>query len=528
MDDTRSWAEAVAISQGKIVYVGDDAGSESYLTGQARVLELDGKMVLPGFHDSHVHPVESAVELGQCDLIGPESQEQVFAAIRECAAENPDREWITGAGWDLPLFPDANPSKGDLDRLVPDRPVYLGSVDGHSAWVNSRALELAGITASTPDPPKGRIEREPKTGEPSGTLREYPAMDLVPVPQPTAEDYVEAARRALAMANRFGITSLQEADATDPGLEAYAELDRRGELTVRLVAALETDPARGEEQIPELIQKRDKYSGTRLRADAVKLYADGVIEPRTAAVLEPYLDGSGRGELNWEPELLETMVLRLDEEGFQIHIHAIGDRGVRVSLDALQAHRQSSGRTDARHHIAHLQLIDPEDIPRFAELGVIANFQALWAYADTYIAELTAPALGPERSRWLYPIGSVVRTGTMIVGGSDWYVSSMNPLDAIQVALTRKGLDDPRGKPWIPEERVDLDTMLAAYTINGAYLNRQEETTGSLEPGKLADLIVLDRNLFQIPPEEIHQAKVLLTLLEGMEVYRDARFPFID
>jgi hypothetical protein len=278
-------------------------------------------------------------------------------------------------------------------------------------------------------------------------------------------------------------------------------------------------------QIPRLIELRKKYQGRRLRANTVKIFADGVIEAHTAALLEPYLDQpDNRGKANWEPDAFNQLVTALDREGFQIHVHAIGDRAIRLALDAFEAARAANGSRDSRHHIAHLELIHPQDWPRFRRLGVIANFQPLWAWADPYITQLTEPILGPERSRWLYPIASLVKTGALMVGGSDWSVSSMNPLDAMQVAITRRGLTDAAGPAWIPEERVDLPTMIAGYTINGAYVNFQETETGSIEVGKAADLIVLDRNLFEIPAPEIHRVKVLLTRLAGKEVFRDPTF----
>ena len=526
VDAQRSWAAAVAIAGGRIVYVGDDAGAEKFRGDATAVLELGGKMVLPGFHDSHVHPVSSGIELGQCDLNGLTSLQEIFEKIRTYAGENPHKSWIVGAGWDLPIFPNANPTKEMLDQIVGDRPAFLTAADGHSAWANSRALEFAGITKDTPDPAEGRIERVAETGEPSGTLRER-AMDLVSahVPELTAEDYLNGGRAGVQKANRFGITSLQEANAQGRILEAYAELERRGELTARVLAAQHVDPKKDVAQIAELVQLREKFHGKNLHATAAKIFADGVIESRTAAMLEPYLDRPGDcGIANLEADQFEHLATALDSAGFQIHIHAIGDRAVRMALDALAAAQRANGPREARHHIAHLELIDPQDIPRFKALGVVANFQPLWAYADLYITELTEPALGPERSRWLYPIASVAKTGAIIAAGSDWSVSSMNPLDAMQVAVTRRALDDTTGPAWHAEELVDLPAIIAAYTINGAYVNHQEKETGSIEVGKAADVIVLDRNLFRIPVHEIHRAKVLLTLLEGKEVYRAESF----
>jgi hypothetical protein len=526
MDAARTWAEAVAIDDGRIVYVGAKDGLKPWLGARTKLVDLQGKMVLPGFHDSHVHPISGGIELGECNLNGLDTQEQIFDAIRSYAGQNPNAPWIRGGGWDLPIFSNANPHKSLLDQIVPDRPVFLSAADGHSAWINSKALQIAGITKNTPDTPNGRIERDLQTGEPTGALRED-AMALVSkhLPEHTPEDYANGLRRGLEMANRFGITSLQEASADENILAAYMELDRRGELTARVVAAMEADPAQGVAQIPRLKELRQKYQGARLRANAVKIFADGVIEARTAAVLEPYLDKPGDlGKANLDPEVFKRLVTALDREGFQVHVHAIGDRAIRMALDAFQSAVSANGKRDSRHHIAHLELFNPQDIPRFRQLGVIANFQPLWAYADPYITELTEPALGPARSRWLYPIASMLNTGAVMACGSDWSVSSMNPLDAMQVAITRRGLEDSTGAAWIPQELVELPAMLAGYTINGAYVNFEETATGSIEAGKAADLIVLDRNIFEIPAPTIHRAKVLLTLLAGKEVFRDSTF----
>ncbi len=340
------------------------------------------------------------------------------------------------------------------------------------------------------------------------------------IPDNTAEEYLNGLKVGLDLAHRFGITAIQEASADKTLLETYATLARTGELGLRVNAAQYVDPDQGEAQIAELVNRRSQYRIGSLRADSAKIFVDGVLESHTAALLEPYLDRpNDSGAPLLSAELLNRLAAALDKAGFQIHIHAIGDRAVRMALDCFAAARKANGRSDCRHTIAHLELIDPQDIPRFRTLEAVANFQALWAYADPYITRLTEPILGPQRSRWLYPIGSVVKTGALIVGGSDWSVSSLNPLDAIQVAVTRRGPEEGDGPAWIPQEKVDLGTMLAAYTINGAYLNHQEKLTGSLEIGKAADLIVLDRDLFKIPASDIHKTRVVLTLLEGRTVY---------
>jgi predicted amidohydrolase YtcJ len=539
VDAARSWAQAVAVRDGRLVYVGTEAGAGAFVGPATVVRNLPGGMVLPAFHDSHVHPLSGGVELARCDLNNATSREEVFARVRAYAAAHPQDRWIVGGGWDLPLFPNAAPTRQELDALVPDRPAFLSAADGHTAWVNSAALRAADVTAATADPPNGRIEREAGSRQPSGTLRED-AMELVTTHLPpwTAADREEGLRRGLALAASFGIAALVDASVDADDLAAYRALEARGELTARVVASLYWDPVKGETdadgQLAELARLRASCVGPRLRATAVKIFADGVIEAGTAALLDPYMlppaagaSGAGqpdtardRGMLNLTPEAFARAATRVDQAGFQIHVHAIGDRAIRVAFDALAAARAANGPRDARHHLAHIQLFEPADVPRFRQLGVIANFQGLWAYADPYITDLTEPVLGAARSRWLYPMRSVADTGAMIVGGSDWSVSSMNPLDAIEVAITRRDPAAGPGAAWIPEERIGLDTAIAAYTINGAYLAFDEAETGSLEVGKAADLIVLDRNLFAIPAEQISDTKVLLTLLAGRETYR--------
>ncbi len=520
VDAARSWARAVAVRDGRIVYVGGDSVPAGLIGPGTEVVDLAGATVLPGFQDAHVHPISGGAELGECPLHSLTTAAAVVDSIRACAAAGGDSGWVRGGGWQLPLFPSANPSKALLDKAVPDRPAAIEAADGHSLWLNSRALALAGITRETPDPPNGRIEREPGTGEPSGTLRES-AMDLVDgaLPERTAAQLAAGLERAQREAAAFGITSVFAATASEADLETYAAADRAGKLTVRVTAAVYA----GEH--PDTIVERarswrERYARGRVRPIAVKLFQDGVIEARTAALLVPYLDRAGdAGSANFDQPVLDTLVADLDREGFQVHVHAIGDRAIRMALDAFEHARQRNGPGDIRHAITHLQLVDPADLPRFGELGVVANFEALWANGDEYLTELAEPALGSARSRWLYPIASLVRSGAVVSGGSDWPVSSLNPIEAIQVGITHRSPGDTTAA-WNPAERVDLATMIALYTINAAYALHQEKETGSIEVGKLADLAVLDRNLFELPANRIHEAKVVRTLLEGRTVYR--------
>ncbi len=521
MDAARSLSAALALRNGRIAYVGAEDGLAPFIGPATRVVDLEGRTVLPGFHDSHVHPVSGGVELLLCDLNGSADLPELVVRLRGCVERLGERPWLTGGGWDLTLLPGGVADRRTLDAILPDKPAFLTSADGHSAWVNSKALALAGIDATTPDPEGGRIEREPD-GAPVGTLRES-AASLVGrlVPPVTDEERLQGLRLAVAMAHRFGITALHEASAGPATLAAYDALDRAGELGLHVTVAQHLGPEDGPEALAELVARRAAPHGPHVAVTAVKLFADGVIEGGTAALLEPYVGRPGSGIPNWSAERLRETVVALDRERFQIHIHAIGDRAIRESLDALEAAQRANPPRDRRPLLAHVQLIDPAEIPRFRALGVTADLQTLWAYADPYIRDLTEPFLGPARSRWLYPFGSLQRAGAPLAAGSDWSVSSMNPWPAIEVALTRRGpAESVAGAAWNPDERLDLATMLAAYTIGGARAAFRERATGSIEVGKSADLVVLDRDPYATPAPELSEVVVLWTLFEGREVHR--------
>lgn len=524
VDAARSWGTAVAVKDGRIVYVGADSVPEGLVGPGTETVELAGKMVLPGFQDGHVHLLAGGVELRECTLFTLESAAAIVDSIRSCAAARPDAPWVRGAGWELTAFPDANPSKALLDRIVPDRPALFDAADGHSAWANTAALELAGITRHTPDPPDGRIERDARTGEPSGALRES-AISLVSrlLPDRTDAELAAGLARAQRLANASGITSVLEASATESYLRAYAAADRSGNLTVRITVAADAGPdSTGIEGVVRRLRGwRERYTSRRVRPIAAKLYQDGVIESGTAALLAPYLGRKGDAGTPIYPQArLDSLAMALDRDGWQIHVHAIGDRAIRMTLDAFAHAAEANGPRDSRHTITHLQLIDPADIPRFRTLGVVANFEPFWANGDEYLTRLAEPALGPARSRWLYSIGSVARSGAVVSGGSDWSVSSLAPLDGMQVAITRRTTSEPaERRPWRPEEVVDLPAAIAMYTIDVAYENHQDRETGSIEVGKLADLVILERNLFDVAPREIHEVRVMRTFLEGRTVF---------
>ena len=527
MDTARSWASALAVRDGRIVAVGPDAAVLGLIGERTRVIELRGRTVTPGFQDAHVHPVHGGLSMLRCDLHEDRPSGPGYDTIETYVRTYPDVSWIRGGGWYMADFEGGTPRREDLDRIVADRPVFLTNRDGHGAWVNSKALELAGITADTPDPSDGRIERDPD-GTPSGTLHEG-AMDLVArlLPDDTPAELEEALRLGQRYLHGFGITAWQDA-IVEPHTEerAYVALANRGELTARVVGALWWDHHRGADQIDDFIERRKATAIGRYAPTSVKLMMDGVLENFTGALLEPYLDGHGsatdnRGLLQIDPDGLVDWVPRLDALGFQPHFHAIGDRAVRASLDAVEAARKANGPSDTRPHIAHIQVIHPDDIGRFRELDVAANAQPYWACHEEQMDVLTIPFLG-DRWTWQYPFRSLRAAGAVLAMGSDWSVSTPNPLLEMEVAVERVA-DLSRGQrePLLPDERIDLIDALAGFTCGAAYVNHLDRVTGTIEVGKLADLAVLDRDLFDRAAGAIGECRVVGTFIEGVAVFED-------
>ncbi|MFJ2720333.1 amidohydrolase [Streptomyces sp. NPDC087437] len=526
-DPARTRASSLAVTGDRITAVGHDEVRE-LIGPRTEVVDLSGKLLLPGFQDSHIHAVYGGMELAECDLSGTVGVDEYLRRIREFADAHPDSGWITGGGWSMESFEGGLPTRQLLDSVVPDRPVYLVNRDHHGAWANTRALELAGVTRDTPDPGDGRIERE-GDGTPSGVLQEG-ATGLVArlVPAKTAADRLDGLLRAQRLLHSLGITGWQDAllgefnGQPDPS-DAYLTTAREGTLTARVNGALWWDRGRGSDQIPELVSRRAELSHGRFRAGSVKIMQDGIAENFTAAMTSPYLDGCGCATANnglsfVDPVALRSYVTELDALDFQVHFHALGDRAVREALDAIEAARTANGRRATRHHLAHLQVVHPDDVPRFARLGAIANIQPLWAAHEPQMDELTIPFLGPERAARQYPFGSLLRAGATLAAGSDWSVSSPDPLAGIHVAVNRMQPGATDGRVFLPEQRLDLATAVAAYTAGSAHVNGLDDT-GTLRPGHLADLVVLDRDIFTAPAEEIHTARVLRTYVGGALVH---------
>jgi predicted amidohydrolase YtcJ len=526
-DEARSTAREVAVKDGKILALGVADGDLADLRGPStEVLSLPGRLAVPGFQDAHVHAPfagRNRLRVWLNDVVG---REEYLAKIAEYAAANANEPWIVGGGWAMECFPGGLPGKEDLDRVVPDRPVFLFNKDVHGAWVNSVALERAGITKDTPDPSDGRIERDADTGEPTGMLHEgaaYTFNDTL-VPLPSRDEWEAAILNAQEHLHGLGITAWQDAWVTPGTHDAYRALATDARLTARVVGALWWDRHQGLEQIPEFLAQRENGVIGNYNATSVKIMTDGVLENYTGALLEPYCDGCGghtdnHGLSYVEHDLLGAAVTELDRLGFQVHMHAIGDRAVRNALDAVAAARSANGMSDQRHHIAHVQIVHPDDVPRFAEVGAIVNCQPLWAQSDAQMEELTVPFLGRERVGMQYPFGSMLRSGARLAGGSDWSVTSANPLEEIDVMVNRRSFSAPDTPAFLPEERVGLAEALAAFTSGTAHVNHDEES-GRLASGMRADLAVLDRDIFNIAEGTIADASVDLTVASGQVVYQ--------
>jgi predicted amidohydrolase YtcJ len=526
----------VAVEGGRIVAV-EAAGSRRIrdLTGPAtEVIDLAGRALLPGFQDAHVHPAFAGVTMASCNLIGAATLDEALARIRSYCESRPGLAWIAGAGWRMEWFPGGTPGRELLDQVTGGRPAFLINRDVHGAWASTRALELAGIDARTPDPPDGRIERDPGGG-PQGSLHEG-AVTLVArhVPPVSVEDRLAGLLLAQAHLHARGITAWQDAivgeylGSADP-LPVYLAAARSGQLTARVRGALWWDRHRGAGQITDLLGRREQGRAGRFSAGTVKIMQDGVAENFTAGLIEPYQDAcgcqtAGTGLSYVDPAELREIVTRLDAERFQVHFHAIGDRAVRESLDAVEAAQAANGASEHRHHIAHLQLIHPADVPRFSSLGVTANMQALWAAHEPQMDELTIPFIGARRAGRQYLFGDLLRSGARLAAGSDWSVSSANPLRAVHVAVNRAlpGAAGDEAEPFLPAQRLSLAEALGAYTIGSAYVNHLDRETAAIEPGRLADLVVLDRDPFGRPAGEIAATRVLATYVEGERVFAAA------
>lgn len=525
---------AVAVQEGRILSVGPEAQVRNALPTPTHDVNLAGRTLSPGFIDAHVHTLMGGVESLACDLTGAHGIAETLETI-SAYVQGTDAPWITGGGWSMSDFPGGTPTAAMLDEIIPDKPAYLINRDHHGAWVNTSALSLAGITAITPDPADGRIERD-AAGNPTGTLHEG-AMDLVNAfvpahPHATLREGLLAGQNYL---HSYGVTGWQEAILGDyagytDGSSIYRELYAEKLITAAAAGALWVPRTTTLENITELVEnfvaRRAQNAAAGFRTTTAKIMVDGVAENQSAAMLAPYLrtcdcapDAPENTGLQYlASDVLEAIAVALDAAGFDLHLHVIGDAAARVALDAIAAARRANETTDGRHHLAHLQIIDPVDVPRFGELGVAANAQAYWACNDEQMLKLTNHILGDERVSWQYPYRSLIDSGAPLVMGSDWPVSTPNPIAAIHVAVNRTDADAPEIEPLVPSEAITVLEAMRGYTSGSAWINRDDQG-GSLTEGTRADLVILDADPFAIDPTNLHAVGVELTLAAGRIVY---------
>jgi predicted amidohydrolase YtcJ len=528
-DPAHPWAGAVAIRGTTIAVVGEDKDVAGLRGPHTKVIDLGGRMAMPGVMDAHIHFLEGSLALDQFALDDAYTIPEIQRRVRAFAASHPERKWLLGRGWVYEAFkPSGLPTKEILDRIVPDRPVVIDCYDGHSVWVNSRALESAGITRETRDPVKngkvtGTIVHGAATGEPTGVLKEgAAALVRRVIPEPTREEKLNAIRQGLWEANRHGLTSVVNASGSIEEMGLYDELRRRGELTVRMKTALMMQPELSEKTLEMYEQGRRRFHDDWLRAGVIKAFMDGVIESHTAAMIEPYTDDPKLiGSMNYTPEQFRKNVLELDRRGFQVMTHAIGDLAVRTTLNAYEAAEEADGLRDRRFRIEHIEIIDPSDIPRFARLGVIASMQPYHCYPEANLLNVWARNIGPHRLPYSFAWHDLAAAGARLAFGSDWPVVSLDPFIGIQNAVTRQ--DDAGNPPggWVGHQKVTLDQALAAYTRDAAYAAFEEEEIGSIEPGKLADIIVLSQDLSAVKPLEISKTSVVMTIVGGRIVFSE-------
>lgn len=515
-------AEAVAVQGNKVLRVGRNREIQRLARAQTTVIDAKGGSVLPGFNDAHLHLLSGGLALDQVSLDNATTLDAVKETIKAWVAANPTHTWIRGRGWLYAPFPGGLPTRQILDQLVPDRPAYFVSYDGHTGWANTAALEAAGITRKTPAPASGVIVKDAR-GEPTGVLKEA-AMSLMSqaLPVATREEKLSALKAAVVEANRVGITSVQSAGGIADDLALYDELRRRGDLTVRVYQALSVDGTTTAEQLDAMDRVRERYDDDALlKTGAAKVFADGVVETRTAAMLAPYAHTTDRGELRLAPADMTRLVTELDRRGWQVMTHAIGDAAVRETLDAYAA-AQAANPAPAegrRHRIEHVETPDPEDLPRFAELGVVASIQPVHGL-PLEPNDPWALNLGPERASRGWRSGSLLKSGAPLAFGSDWPVAPLDPLRGIFVAVNRTDVDGEPAGGWLPDEKLSLVEAIRAFTSGAAWASFDEQRKGTLDRDMLADIVVLSADLFALPPERLLEAEVVTTIVDGKVVYR--------
>jgi predicted amidohydrolase YtcJ len=516
----------VAVAGERIVAVGTDDGLAARRGPRTEVFDAGGGLITAGFDDAHIHFRMGAMALVGVQLRREDSLAQMQAELRRYAAENPERAWIRGRGWHYNAFPGGLPTRQQLDEAIPDRPALIDSFDVHSGWANSRALSIAGITRDTPDPTGGELVRDPRTGEPTGALKEQPAMELVErhAPLPEQDEQLAGLRDALRLYAAQGLTAAQDASAEPDEFALYARLHDAGELTARMRLALLIEPGHGSTRWQERLTEYEETAFPRrgnpwLAGGILKGFVDGVVESGTAYLLEPYADRAGRGRPNWSDGELQESVALAHRRGWQVELHAIGDGAVRQVLDTYDALGDGEARA-RRHRLEHIETISAADIPRPARLGVVASMQPY--HSDPAPAELAmwSAALGPDRASRGWPMNSLQSAGAVLAFGSDWPVRPFEPFLALHAAVNRTTLDGHPPGGWLPAEQLSLPDALSAYTWGSAYAAHEEARRGVVSAGYLADLAVLDRDLLAEGADAITGTRVTLTVVSGRVVHR--------
>ena len=518
-------AEAIAVRGNKVVKVGSNREIQRLKRAQTTVIDAKGGAVVPGFNDAHTHLVSGGLSMDEISLGEARTLDEIKDTIRVWSESHPERTWITGRGWYYQPFAGAMPTRQLLDTLVPDRPAYLVAYDGHTGWANTAALKLAGITRHTKAPANGIIVKDPRTGEPTGILKEAAMSVMSPhVPKPTREEKVAAVRFAIAEAHRQGVTSVQTASGSAEELEIYDELRKTRTLDLRVYAALSGKPELTAQELDAFDALREKYADDPVfKAGAIKLMADGVIESHTAAMLEPYSNRpNASGEPRFTTDTLDRLVAELDRRGWQVMIHAIGDRAIRMALDAFEHAAMTNpvpGR-GRRHRIEHIETIDSTDIPRFGRLDVIASMQPYHGLPDPAQIAVWRANIGEDRAARAWMYGSIAKQKGALAFGSDWPVVAIDPLLGLHVAVNRATLEGEPEGGWIPSERLTLEQAVDAYTRGAAWASFDEHRKGSIARDMLADIVVLTKDIFSLPTRRLGEAEVAATIFDGKVVYQ--------
>lgn len=527
MDALQPEAEALAVRDGRVLAVGSEADIRALAGAETRMVDAGGRLVLPGFQDTHIHLQDSGQDYGQnADLTGATTVEDLQEALRSFAAKS-NSAWVNGVGWYTGIFTDQNLDRHVLDAAVPDRPCFILSSDCHNACLNTKGCEAVGLVPGLADPANGHFVLD-ASGVPTGLLYEdalYWAKERMPAP--TDADYADGVRYAQALCNRNGITGVLDALVKERHTRVYRSLEEAGELTLRICATAKVEPhEKTDEALIRLEALRKTYAGEMFRVHSAKFFLDGVMENRTAVMLEPYSDAAGgNAPLMFDYEQIKELFAAFDAARFQIHVHVIGDGALRAALDGLDHAKALNGLWPSLHQLAHVQCIDPADIPRFRELGAMMNIQPLWARHEPSVTDVALPMMGEERGKLMYAFRSLIDAGAFYSLSSDWGVSTFNPFLIMQTAITRQPPGKPSTPVFLPEQRMTREECVRGYTLNAARAAWRDESTGSLSLGKYADLIILDRDIFACDVYEIGGTEVLLTLLGGREVHRSTGFP---